>query len=152
MPGILMFLSVAIPVSIRDIREKRVPNEILGAGFVFASWCASRYDGQRFLGVLLGAALGFLLFWCVWCLSQGKIGLGDVKYASLVGAFAGVAGLCAAVFVASATGLVVALVLIAMDRRNIRARIPFAPFLSLGGVAALVMQAARWPDFLAGGI
>lgn len=74
--------------------------------------------------------------------------MGDVKYVAFVGAFTGVAGLCAAVFVASSVGLLVALILVAGDRKNLRAKIPFAPFLSIGGAAALVAHVLRWPELL----
>jgi len=75
-----------------------------------------------------------------------------VKYAAFVGAAAGIAGLVIAVFVAAVLGLVTGLVLVAVNRSNVRRRIPFGPFLSAGGLAALVAQAVHWPPLLTGGL
>ena len=147
----VLFLLAAIPVTAVDLREHRIPDARVVVGLFLAAWCASRGVDFRPEEALLGGVLGLMLFWCVHHFSRGRMGMGDVKFASVVGAFTGAAGLCAAVFVAAVSGLAVALVLISLDRRNARARIPFAPFLSLGGAAALVGQLARWPAFLFGG-
>jgi leader peptidase (prepilin peptidase) / N-methyltransferase len=149
--NVLAFLLAAVPISLCDIRERRIPNGLLFPGLLLALWCASRSDGRRVLDVFLAAALGFTVFWCLWHFSRGRMGMGDVKYASLVGAFTGVGGLCAAVFIASFAGLLFAAVLIAVDRKNVKAKIPFAPFLSIGCTAALIADAVHWPGFLAGG-
>ncbi len=151
MTRMVVFLAVAVPISLCDLREKRIPNVLVSAGLLLALWCASRSDEAALMSLLLGGALGFAIFWCVWYIFRGKIGFGDVKYVALLGAFSGVRGLCEAVFAASVTGLLFALVAVIIDRRNLRARIPFAPFLSIGGMAALLLQLARWPDFPAGG-
>jgi len=146
------FLLTAIPVTAVDLREQKIPDAGVAFGLFAAAWCASRGEDFRAEDALLGGALGFVLFWCVRCVSRGRMGMGDVKFASAVGAFTGAAGLCIAVFVAAVSGLAAALVLISLDRRNAEARIPFAPFLSLGGAAALAGRLVQWPAFLFGGV
>jgi len=149
---VLVFLLPAVPISITDLRERRVPNVMLAFGLLVALWSASRADASALFDASRGAVVGFLFFWCVWRLSRGRIGMGDVKYAILVGAFTGTVGLCAAVFVASAAGLAFALAVIAIDRRKAHVRIPFAPFLSLGCAAEMIARCAAWPELFARGI
>lgn len=148
---LVLFFLAAIPPALIDLRERRIPDVLLVFGLLLALWRTSGQEAPRLLGDLLAGGLGFAVFWCVWYFSRGKMGLADAKFASVVGAFSGVAGLCAAVFVAASLGLLFALALIAIDPRNARARIPFAPFLSAGGAAAMAARLARWPAFLFGG-
>ncbi len=146
-----LFLLAAVPVTACDLRERRIPNTAVAAGLALAL-CVAWSRGQPALAdAVLGGALGVLMLGGVWLTFRGRLGTGDVKFAAVVGTFCGAAGLFLAVFVAASLGLLAALVLIAMDRTNARAKIPFAPFLSAGGVAALAAQLLHWPAFLFGG-
>lgn len=145
------FLLAAVPVAAADLRERRIPNTAVAAGLALALCGAWSRGEATLVDALLGGALGVLTFGGVWLIFRGRLGMGDVKFASVVGAFCGSAGFFLAVFVAASLGLLAALALIAMDRRNVRARIPFAPFLSVGGAAALLAQLWRWPGVLFGG-
>jgi leader peptidase (prepilin peptidase)/N-methyltransferase len=60
------------------------------------------------------------------------MGLGDVKFMGLVGAFLGWKGILFTLFSASIIGSVVAVVMILVKRREWAARIPFGPYLALG--------------------
>ena len=146
-----LFLLAVIPVTAADLRDRRIPNAAVVLGLALAFWWAWQRGDAQLWDSLLGGALAFTLFWCVWYFSRGRLGLGDVKFAPVVGAFCGAAGFFAATFVAAALGLVLALALMAVDRANARVKIPFAPFLSAGGVAALLAQLTHWPAFLFGG-
>jgi len=147
----LVLFSLAVtPAALIDLRERRIPDFLLVYGLLLALWRASGREAPRLLDDLLAGGMGLAVFGCVWYFSRGKMGLGDVKFALVIGVFTGVAGLCAAVFAAASLGLLFAVVVIAIDPRRARARIPFAPFLSAGGAAAMVARLARWPGFLFG--
>lgn len=60
------------------------------------------------------------------------MGMGDVKFMGLVGAFLGWKGIFFTLFAASIIGSVIALAMIAGRRREWAARIPFGPYLALG--------------------
>lgn len=62
------------------------------------------------------------------------MGLGDVKFMGLVGAFLGWKGILFTLFSASIIGSVVAVIMILVKRREWAARIPFGPYLALGAV------------------
>ena len=147
-----IFLLAAIPVAAVDLRERRIPNSAVAAGLALALWWAWSRGGPVLADSLLGGALGIVTLGGVWLLFRGGLGMGDVKFAAVVGAFCGAAGFFLAVFVAALLGLLTASVLIARDRTRVRARIPFAPFLSVGGAAALLAQLLHWPAVLFGGV
>lgn len=92
-------------------------------------------------GHLPGAALGSLgaggFLFVVWFLYPGGMGFGDVKLGLMLGAFLGVA-VVPALFGGFLVGALVGVGLIARDGAAARKRkVPFGPFLALGGVAAL---------------
>lgn len=60
------------------------------------------------------------------------MGLGDVKFMGLVGAFLGWKGILFTLFSASIIGSFVAVLMILVKRREWAARIPFGPYLALG--------------------
>ncbi len=62
------------------------------------------------------------------------MGLGDVKFMGLVGAFLGWKAVLFTLFSASIVGSVVAVVMIIIKRREWAARIPFGPYLALGSL------------------
>ena len=145
------FLLAALPVTAVDLRERRIPNLAVATGLALAIWWGWSRGVPALADCMLGGALGIVTLGAVWLAFRGRLGMGDVKFAAVVGAFCGSAGFYLAAFVAALLGLLTALVLIAMDRRNVRARIPFAPFLSIGGTAALLAQLSHWPRVLFGG-
>ena len=65
------------------------------------------------------------------------MGMGDVKFMALVGAFLGWKGVLFTVFAGSIIGSVVALALIILRRREWAQKIPFGPYLALGATVFL---------------
>jgi leader peptidase (prepilin peptidase)/N-methyltransferase len=62
------------------------------------------------------------------------MGLGDVKFMGLVGAFLGWKGILFTLLAASVVGSVIALLMIVLRHREWAARIPFGPYLAFGAV------------------
>lgn len=92
-----------------------------------------------------GAIVGSLVMWglmkMVELLSQGDIGPADAVFAGFLGMFVGaqsIALVSVALFVAFMAGGLVALVLIVVYRFGKRSQLPFAPFLFLGAVVAVL--------------
>jgi leader peptidase (prepilin peptidase)/N-methyltransferase len=67
---------------------------------------------------------------------QEGMGLGDVKMLAMIGAFLGPAGVLVTILLASVSGSIVGLALIAAGRGDRRMRLPFGVFLAVGAVAA----------------
>jgi leader peptidase (prepilin peptidase)/N-methyltransferase len=82
------------------------------------------------------------------------MGLGDVKFMGLVGAFLGWKGILFTLFSASIIGSVVAVLMILIKRREWAARIPFGPYLALGAALWVFIGPAflAWYLALSGGL
>lgn len=70
------------------------------------------------------------------------MGLGDVKFMALVGAFLGWKGVLFTIFAGSILGSLVALILILARKREWAQRVPFGPYLAAGATVYLFFGAA----------
>lgn len=130
------FVGVLVVVSVVDLRARIIPNRIVlpAAALVLAARTIV-HPSVVWLGAGAGAA-GFLLVAAI--VRPGGMGMGDVKLALLLGVAVG-RSVPIALFVGLAAAAVVGLVLMARDGLGARsAAIPFAPFLALGGIVALI--------------
>ena len=147
---VIVALAFSLYLSLIDLREMRIPNRILLIAMIttFSSMVAvSLYqkDFIQLLQALLGGFLSVLIFFLIHLAKPSGLGMGDVKFAGLIGASlawisfpAGLFGLVIA-FLSSALYSIAVLVL--SPKRHQRV-IPFAPFMSLGlffsGVGLLI--------------
>jgi leader peptidase (prepilin peptidase) / N-methyltransferase len=134
----LGLLAVLAAVTVTDLGRRVIPDAITapaGAGAVAAALALDR----GFVGQQLGAAAAAGGFFGVAALIAPRgMGMGDAKLAAVMGLYLGRA-VTGAVLVALVAGALVGAAIVA--RRGLaegrRATLPFAPFLALGGVAAL---------------
>lgn len=133
--GLLVVLAAAAVV---DLRRRIVPDALTAPAAV-AALAAGLVLDRGFVGQQLaaGAAAGGLLGLAALVAPQG-MGMGDAKLAAVMGLCLG-RPVAAALLVALAAGALAGAVIVA--RRGLaagrRATIPFAPFLALGGAAAV---------------
>lgn len=119
-----------------DIKEMLLYDAVnavlLVSGCVYAYFYGNLW--QSLYGALLTGGVMLLLY----ILSRGGMGEGDVKLAFVLGVWLepllGVLGL----LLAFASGGLLAVVLLVSGEKGRRERLPFGPFLCLGGTAALL--------------
>ncbi len=130
-----IFCVALVVISATDLEHRIVPNKVvLPAAAVVLALQLAWHPTIQWPAAGLGAAL--FLFIAALAYPRG-MGMGDVKLALLLGVGVGRA-VPIALFVAMVAALVPSIVLFA--RHGLAARkmkIPFAPFLALGGVIAL---------------
>ncbi len=129
------FCAVLVAVSVIDIERYVIPNRIVlpAAAVVLVAQTALDPSPEWVLAGL-GAALFFLIAALVY---PAGMGMGDVKLALLLGFELG-RTVPIAMMVAMIAALVPSLVLFARHGTAARKmRIPFGPFLALGGIVAL---------------
>jgi leader peptidase (prepilin peptidase) / N-methyltransferase len=132
----VVFVAALAAISIVDIRRRIVPNRIvLPAAAVVLLARTIVHPSVVWLASGVGAAL-FLLVAAV--ARPGGMGMGDVKLALLLGFAVGSAVPVAIVAALVAAALPSAFLLLRHGARGQSMAIPFAPFLALGGVLALV--------------
>jgi leader peptidase (prepilin peptidase)/N-methyltransferase len=136
-----VFLASLAVITLKDLEERRIPNAIVlpTAALVFAATAALHPD--RAIESAL-AAVGAAVFLLVpGLLARGAVGMGDVKLALLLGAALG-RGVVSALLLGCAAASVAGVVLLVRHGTGARKRaLPFAPFLTLGAVAALALGA-----------
>jgi leader peptidase (prepilin peptidase) / N-methyltransferase len=133
-------LALLLTVSAADLRARIVPNRALAVATLIIVPLAAALEPaslpERGLAALGGG--GFLL--AAALIRPGAMGLGDVKLAGVLGLYLG-RGVAAALLVAFVSGSLLGLALIARHGWAARSRtIPFAPFLPLGALVALVAK------------
>jgi prepilin signal peptidase PulO-like enzyme (type II secretory pathway) len=129
-----IFAAFAIPISIIDIRSRRIPDALSFPCFFLLLLVRLLLVPQPLFSHLAAALFALLLFLGVRAATRG-LGLGDVKFAAIIGLLCGFPGLLAAFLIAALLGIIAALLLI---RRGAGRSfpIPFAPFLTAGALIA----------------
>lgn len=135
-----LFISALLAVTGIDIDHRIIPDRIslagIPAGFVASlilpgiTWADSLAGILAGGGSLLAVAWGYYLFTG----SEG-MGGGDIKLLAMIGAFVGWKGVIFTIFVASLTGTLVGVALMAAAGKNLKFAVPFGPFLALGAGA-----------------
>jgi leader peptidase (prepilin peptidase)/N-methyltransferase len=102
---------------------------------------------------VLGAAGGYLLLWSVYWgfkLLAGKegMGYGDFKLLAALGAWTGWQCLPLILLVSAGAGAVIGLAAIALSGKGRDMRMPFGPYLAVGGLIALVWGRAAVVAYL----
>lgn len=130
------FLIFSVPASVIDTKHKRIPDLIVFPAIAVLSVFRKICFGDPLVRILLEILLGYLIFIGIRFLTKGKLGMGDAKFAALMGVFIGFPGWFAATGLASLLGLVFAVTGLFSGRIDKNTKIPFAPFLTAGSIAA----------------
>ncbi len=164
------FACALVVVSAIDLDHGIIPDAVSLPGILVGLAASALVPGGVGLwDAFAGAVLGGGLLWTIAAVYQRAagiegLGLGDVKLLAMIGTFVGWQSLPAVLLVASITGSVGGVGLIASRRGRTRARrvlrtlgpgalarhlrrtpLPFGPFLALGALAALYVPALTLP-------
>ena len=137
-----LLLSLLLVVTMIDVDHLVIPDVISLPGMVIGFFAAAFILPLGWVGSLLGIALGGGILWMLAAASPylfGKEGLGggDIKLLAMIGAFLGWQHVCMTLFLASFTGAMVGIGLMAFRGMERGQYIPFGPFLGLGAVASM---------------
>lgn len=134
----LALCALLVVVTLTDLERGVIPNAVLLAGAAVAVAVVAVSDPSSFAprGLAAAGAGGFLLI-AALAYPRG-MGMGDVKLAAVMGLYLGRA-VAPALFVAVLAGTLVGVALLIRHGSEARKRkVPFGPFLALGGVAGLL--------------
>jgi leader peptidase (prepilin peptidase)/N-methyltransferase len=129
---------ILVAAAATDLEERIIPNRLMAVGAVLALVLWSIADPARLPeNLIAGAAAGGFLLLAAVAYPAG-MGMGDVKLAAVMGLFMGrLVG--PALFIGFAAGALVGIAIVAARGPAARKQgVPFAPFLALGGVLALL--------------
>lgn len=137
---VILFLLIALPVTIIDVREYRIPDFLTFGGIAAFILLKLLWNEQPAWTLVSEGAVGFGVFGLIWWITRGQIGLGDAKYSAFIAVAAGFSTWFAALFIASVVGVVTAAVLIVLFKADRTTRIPFAPFLTVGAALSFLLM------------
>lgn len=133
----LVFVAVLIAITLIDLEHQIIPNKIVLAGaiaaLVIVPVAGLGDETQRLIAA--GAGGGALLL--IALAYPSGMGMGDVKLVAMMGLFLG-RSIAPALLIGFASGALIGLALIAREGAAARKKkVPFGPFLALGGVIGL---------------
>lgn len=140
------FGAALIAVSVIDVEHSRIPNSILYPSIAVGLLAALIVESERWTSHFVGAAVAFAALLAIALVLRGSMGMGDVKLAGFIGLIVGFPNVLVALFASFILGGFVASVLLAAGRVTRKDPLPFGPFLSVGGMTALLAgdSLLRW--------
>jgi leader peptidase (prepilin peptidase)/N-methyltransferase len=143
----LLLVSILVPVALIDLDHRKIPNVITGPAALAAIVALALLAPDRLPEHLIAGAAAFTAFFVVALVAPGGMGMGDVKLAGVLGLFLGGA-VAPAIFLALLGGSLAGAVIAARNGTAVarKTKVPFGPFLALGGVAGILVgtQLVDW--------
>lgn len=136
---IYVFIAALLVVTFIDIDHQIIPDLITCPGIVIG-FVASLVVGhitykESLLGIALGGGALFAVAWAYYlCAKKEGMGGGDIKLLAMIGAFLGWKAVVFTVFVASAVGTAVGILVALHTRKGRELKVPFGPFLGVGAM------------------
>jgi leader peptidase (prepilin peptidase)/N-methyltransferase len=135
----LPFAAMLIAVAAIDFEHKIVPNKVLLPMAVWGLLGDAVLRTSHLPELLISGAGAFLVLFTAALIHPAGMGMGDVKLVGVMGLYLG-SSVAPALFIGFLSGTAVGLVLFArygMAARKMK--VPFGPFLALGGLVALLV-------------
>lgn len=142
------FVVLLAAITVIDLRELRVPDRLVAPAAIVAvpllaiAATSPWPDLSLWRAIAAGAAMGFGYF-VLAIVHPAGMGLGDVKLSPIIGAQLGLFG-----WIPTVRGVLlafllvgpVALLLLLVKKAKAQSGLPFAPFMALGAIGALLLE------------
>lgn len=142
-----MFLAFALPASFIDARTLRIPDVLSLGGTIAFLLFELIAPSDALLSRIAGGFFGFLLFFLLRETTKG-LGFGDVKFAGFIGIYSGMRLYFVVLLCASCFALLFAMLTKRLKHERHTVKIPFAPFLAIGGICTTLWS---WSQHYWGG-
>ena len=134
----LPFVAMLVAVAAIDVDHRIVPNKVLAPMAAYGVVAAAVVEPHALPAALIAGAGAFTFLLLAALAYPAGMGMGDVKLAGVMGLYLG-AAVAPALFAAFLLGSVVGVALLARHGAAARKKgVPFAPFMAVGGAAALL--------------
>ncbi|HHX01769.1 MAG TPA: prepilin peptidase [Firmicutes bacterium] len=129
----LVFFSLLLVAGAIDLKHRKLPNVITIPGMVIGIVLALIGWSVPISASLLGVTISGGLLMVIVLITKG-MGMGDVKFVGLIGAFIGPWPALGSIFIASLMGAVSGSIYLFITKQGRKTPIPFGPFLALGAL------------------
>lgn len=136
----MAFCSALIAVTFIDLDHFIIPDSITLPGTAVGLILAWLVLPVTLKSALLGAGIGAGLFWILAVIVPHGMGGGDIKLMAMIGSFIGLKGTLFTIFLGSLFGSIIGIIGILVFGKNRKTKIPFGPFLAVGGLMALFWE------------
>jgi leader peptidase (prepilin peptidase) / N-methyltransferase len=138
----LLLLCILIALFGIDLEHQILPNSITLPGIVIGvlfSLIAPPGIKDSLIGVVLGGGILYAIAgaYYLWRREEG-MGMGDVKMLAMIGAFLGWKAVLVTLVLASFSGAIIGVLLMAVQRGTMKYALPFGTFLAIGAVVAML--------------
>jgi leader peptidase (prepilin peptidase)/N-methyltransferase len=139
----LVYVWVMLALTFIDLDTQLLPDD-LTLPLLWAGLIANAFGVFTDLrSAVFGAAGGYMILWSVyWAFRliarKEGMGFGDFKLLAAIGAWTGWQVLPVAIIVSAGLGAVIGSLVLWLSKKGSDTRIPFGPYLALGGIVALL--------------
>jgi leader peptidase (prepilin peptidase)/N-methyltransferase len=145
------FIATLLVITFIDIDHQIIPDVISLPGipiFFAASFALPDIKlVESILGILIGGGSLWIVAQLYYVLTRKEgMGGGDIKLLAMMGAIIGWKGVLFTIFMASAIGTVVGMLVMLKTRTSMKLKVPFGPFLAIGAIAYIFLgpQLMAW--------
>lgn len=140
-PFYALLFSALLTVSVIDLYHQIIPDVITLPGIIIGLGASAFFLSSGIKSALLGTLLGGGLFFVIAVASRGGMGGGDIKLIAMIGAFLGLTDVLITIVLASFVGSLVGIFMMIVYSKGRKYKIPFGPFLAIGGLMSLFFKA-----------
>lgn len=133
-------ISACMVLSAVDISIKKIPNELLLA--ILLIHIVAIFSNRQFNNIYLsffGFVFGIIIFLIPFSIGKGA-GLGDVKFAAIVGFILGVYGLLASVMIMTLFLAIYTSYLVLSHKGGLKTKLALGPFIASGVAVVMVLN------------
>lgn len=143
----LIFVAMGVIIAFIDYDEKLIPDLflliILINGFLYFLYNVIFISGYDYWKHIIGFFAGFLPLYLIRFVAskiykREALGLGDIKYMSVVGFFLGWQKVILIILIASLLSSIVEITLISLKKKKKNEEFAFGPYLVLGSIIAML--------------
>ncbi|MBN6186523.1 prepilin peptidase [Aneurinibacillus sp. BA2021] len=134
----LLFLSMLVIITVSDLAYRLIPDKVLlPFGLLFLVLRFFIHPDETYISHLIGAALGFTLFFLIAVLSKGGVGGGDIKLFAVIGLFFGYPLLLVTILLSTLFGALYGISIMLLQGAGRKTEVPFGPFIAMGSIISL---------------
>ena len=147
----LVVFTILMIIFVYDLKYMEIPMIILWMGvawtiayLLFADWqtfsSAMGFFSLNIVSGIIGGMAAFAFFYALAAYSKETwMGMGDAYLGLLAGLVMGWPKILIALMLAFTIGAIVSIILVVMQKKTVKSQVPFAPFLVVGMLAAILL-------------